>query len=150
MKRGTPLCSSPDIEDGSRIVASISIDGTSLEVPILRCFVCNALVRKGRTIASKSKLAICNSCDGQTEKITEKTEKIRRTSKIEEIPLEKALCCYCNKPIINEKKIKKRLERKTTSGSLSERDIRRIEQKLKTDGWRNIGAGKYAHNRCSK
>jgi hypothetical protein len=137
----------PEIDELA--IAEKTIAGTSLDIPMTRCYACKSFVTKGRVIG-KEGLAICYKCDVGVQEEKAEPIKLTRGTEAKEIPIEEARCHFCGELIINEKRIAKKLKSRTASGSLSERDKRRLEHHIRAEGWRRMGPRKFCHTKCVK
>lgn len=120
--------------------------------PVMRCFSCNTIDNprlKHRVINGKLGLSICPKCDSEKPE-KQNNHPIVTPQKHIQIEPEHAQCHVCSKPIIDGHKIKRRIKKLTSSGSITETDKKRIAAEERKRGWSYIGNNVYVHTRCKR
>jgi len=105
------------------------------------------IVRRARTINRDEGLYICPGCDWKEAEGDpgEPEMGIKRGSDPIPLPPEESFCSLCQDRLVDMRKIGKKLR---AMGSLSDKDLARIRQEMIGKGWREIGKGQRAHNKC--
>lgn len=133
-------------------IAEADITGLAIDTRISRCYSCNKTGSKMRVINGREGLAICNGCDPFYDHSAipsvEPVKEIVRTTERPVLSPEDSFCAICHKELISGKRLDRKMDA-INDAQISDRDKERIENQIKSEGWRAIGQNKYAHNRCA-